>query len=534
VRIVVLTGPIGGGKTTLGDALAERFAFLMVKTRELIVAARPRVAVERQALQRAGDALDRETGGAWVADQLARLVVAGSEEATWIVDSARRPQQIEAIRVAFGKRVTHVHVTAPYDVLERRYAERSGPVAEVPSYREAVRNATERLVPHLARIADVVIDTERCTPEDVLVRAASALGIYGSTQDRLVDALIGGQWGSEGKGHVASYLAPEYQLLVRTGGPNAGHTVYEGARGTYTFHQLPSGTRASAANLLLGPGSTIRADVLLREISDCDIGVGRLFIDPQAMIITSADRRREEALRMSIGSTGQGGGAAAARRIMGRGGRVTLARDVRDFRPYLREAGSVLEDAYAAGQRIFVEGTQGTGLSLYHGDYPYVTSRDTTVSGLCAEAGIAPHRLNRVIIVCRSYPIRVESPREASSGPMGLEISWATVADRAHLDADELERVERTSTTGRRRRVAEFNWRGLRRAAAMNGATDVALTFADYIAVANRDARRFEQLTSDTIHFVEEVERVAGCPVSLITTRFHDRSIIDRRTWGKR
>ena len=534
MRVVVLSGPIGGGKTTLGDALVERFAFRRVKTHELIQAARPRVPMERRALQSAGDALDRQTNGAWLADQLARIVVAGPEDATWVVDSARRSEQVDAIRVAFGKRVTHIHVTAPFEVLERRYRARSGPVAELPNYSQVVRNATERRVARLAPVADVVIDTERCTPDDVLVRAASALGLYGSTHERLVDALIGGQWGSEGKGHLASYLAPEYQLLVRTGGPNAGHTVYEGARGTYTFHQLPSGTRACSANLLLGPGSTIRADVLQREISECDIGVGRLFIDPQAMMITAADRRREEALRMSIGSTGQGGGAAAARRIMGRGRRVTLARDVRELRPYLREAASVLEDAYAAGKRIFIEGTQGTGLSLYHGAYPYVTSRDTTVSGLCAEAGIPPHRLNRVVMVCRSYPIRVESPQEATSGPMGLEITWKAVADRAKLDPAELERVERTSTTDRRRRVAEFNWSALRRSATMNSATDLALTFADYISVANRAARRFEQLTPDTIHFVEEVERVASCPVSLITTRFEDRSIIDRRTWGKR
>jgi adenylosuccinate synthase len=79
--------------------------------------------------------------------------------------------------------------------------------------------------------------------------------------------------------------------------------------------------------------------------------------------------------------------------------------------------------------------------------------------------------------------------------------------------------------------VAEFSWRLLRQSASLNGPTDIALSFADQLSVRNVKARRFEQLTADTIRFVEEIECVAGAPVSLITTRFHYRSIIDRRAW---
>jgi len=168
---------------------------------------------------------------------------------------------------------------------------------------------------------------------------------------------------------------------------------------------------------------------------------------------------------------------------------------------------------------------------LYHGSYPHVTSRDTSVAGCLAEAGIPPSRVRRVVMVCRSYPIRVESPKGASSGSMGVEIDWSTVSKRSGIPLKQLQSTEKTSTTHRRRRVAEFDWELLRRASALNGPTDVALAFADYLKRSNENARRFEQLDVSTINFIEEIQRVAAAPVSLISTRFDFRSIIDRRAW---
>jgi adenylosuccinate synthase len=116
---------------------------------------------------------------------------------------------------------------------------------------------------------------------------------------------------------------------------------------------------------------------------------------------------------------------------------------------------------------------------------------------------------------------------------MGIEIDWARIKRRSgvRLSVNQLKKTELTSTTHRERRVAEFNWALLRRASALNGPTDIALTFADYLSFENERARRFEQLTSETINFIEEVEHVAAAPVSLISTRFDFRSIIDRRAW---
>ena len=147
----------------------------------------------------------------------------------------------------------------------------------------------------------------------------------------------------------------------------------------------------------------------------------------------------------AIGSTRRGVGEATARKVLRPRAtpEVRLARDVRELRDYLRPTVEILDDAFRVGQRVFLEGTQGTGLSIHHGSYPHVTSRDTTVSGCLAEAGIAPGRVRRVIMVVRSYPIRVKGP----SGPMGRQISWAEVARRSGQNVRQLRKQEHSSTS---------------------------------------------------------------------------------------
>jgi adenylosuccinate synthase len=114
---------------------------------------------------------------------------------------------------------------------------------------------------------------------------------------------------------------------------------------------------------------------------------------------------------------------------------------------------------------------------------------------------------------------------------MSNEITREEVARRSGVPVEEIIRTEKTSTTKKDRRIGEFEWELLRKAASLNAPTDIALTFADYISAKNKEARRFEQLTSETIRFIEEIERVAAAPVSLISTQFTFRSIIDRRAW---
>lgn len=530
--IVLLSGHVSSGKSTLCNLLVERFNVTAFRTKDLIRQIAGSIEAERGVMQVYGEKLDRQTQGNWVCDGVSRFLKDLPDDAVVVVDAVRIPRQVDAIRRAYGPRVFHIHVDAPVEVLTKRYSRRRGTFKEFKSYDEVLANRTEQRVGRLATVADVVIDTGQCTKGDVLIRAASHMGFYGREYLRLVDVLIGGEYGSEGKGHVASYLAREYDVLVRVGGPNAGHTVYGEPR-PYTFHQLPSGTRASDAQLVIGPGAVIDVEKLLSEVAECGVEATRLSIDPQATIIGEEDKRGEERLVRDIGSTGQGVGWATARRIRERSPRssVKLARDIPELRPFVRETCEVLDRAFVGRKRVFLEGTQGTGLSLYHGHYPYVTSRDTTVAGCLAEAGVSPSRVRKVIMVCRTYPIRVQSPVEGTSGPMSQPITWREISRRSGVPLEEIRKTERTSTTGRRRRVSEFDWELLRKAASLNAPTDIALTFADYLSMKNRAARRFEQLTEETIRFIEEIERVAAAPVSLIATRFHSRSIIDRRAW---
>ncbi len=538
MQIVLLSGEIGSGKSTLCSYLEQRFGFHVLKTKlvmEQLALERSRKGIDpnRTAMQSFGQRLDRQTKGRWVETALTKLLrMIPNTSSGVVVDAVRIRDQIRIIRRAYGYSVAHVHLTASDVALAERYKRRTDSgLRELSKYSEVKKSKTEAAVHKLAEIADIVIDTELCTPEGVLVRAASHLNLYAGDHHRCVDVIVGGQFGSEGKGHVVSYLAREYQLLVRVGGPNAGHKVFLEPE-PYTHHLLPSGTlRNPNASLILAPGCVLDVLQLMKEIAECNVDSRRLSIDPQAMIISPKDRQDEAKLVKKIGSTGQGVGFATARRITHRLSETSLAKNVKDLKPFVRETWPLLDQAYREGKKVMLEGTQGAGLSLYHGSYPYVTSRDTSVPACLSEAGIPPSRLRRVVMVCRTYPIRVQNPPGGTSGPIGREINWQVISERSGLPLDQLVKTEKTSTTHRDRRVAEFSWELLRRSSALNGPTDIALTFVDYLSADNERARRFEQLTPETIHFIEEVQRVAGAPVSLISTRFGFRSIIDRRAW---
>jgi adenylosuccinate synthase len=536
--IVVLSGPIGAGKSTLAGEFERRYGALRVNSRELLRKRAGTEGMDRQPLQAAGEALDQSTGGRWLAEgvQEALRHPAVRPELV-VVDAARISRQIDDLRRIPGARVVHVHLRAAEEALAARYQHRRAQApadTERASFEQARAHPVEQGVESLSSVAELVLDTAQLSPEAVLVQAACQAGLYGRGTERLVDVLVGGQYGSEGKGHIVSHLAPEYGVLVRVGGPNAGHRVYEEPT-PYTFHLLPAGTRrAPEARLVLGPGMVLSLEVLLREVAECQVSPERLSIDPNALLVEAQDVAFERgSLKQQLGSTAQGVGAATARKVLRTAAEppVRLAREAEALKPFLRPTAEVLDSAFARGQRVLLEGTQGVGLSLHHGDYPYVTSRDTTASGCLAEAGIAPGRVRKTVLVCRTYPIRVQNPEGASSGPLEQEISWEEVSRRSGLPLEPILKTELTSTTGRQRRVGEFDWVLLRKAASLNAPTDVALTFVDYLSAENWAARRFEQLTGEAHRYIENIERVAGAPVSLLSTGFQFRSIIDRRSW---
>lgn len=546
--VVIISGKTCTGKTGLARALEERYGFRVVSTRTLL---NDKLDVcsqdHRPSLIERARELDEKSNSRWIVDGVQSLFHQLSEDDPGIVvDHVSTSEQVLQFRECFGANLVHVHLYSTQETLLKRYASIETS-SDAPPY-SAIDHLSAESVDHLKSDADVRIFTDRTDSKDTLVRVAAHLHLLTPPDLRCVDVLVGGQYGSEGKGNIVAYLANEYDVLVRVGGPNAGHTVAS-TDGKIVHHQLPSGTRFSNAKILLGPGITLNVEGLLAEIAKSGIGPERLFIDPQATIIEPLDIANEEGgVKGTIASTGSGSGEAKARRIRNRGKigePVRLAKDIEDLRPYLGSTEEHLELAYRQGHSVLLEGTQGSALSLYHGEYPYVTSRDTNVAGCLAEAGISPSRVRKILMVVRTTPIRVADPdgdNGNTSGHLKVETTFRHIAERAGLNPDDVEAAEKTSTTHRKRHVGWFEWSQFRRACNLNAPTDVVLTFVDYLSISNQNARRFEQLTPDTIKFIEELERVAQAPVSLINTRFPQkegdfkdlRSIIDRRNWTAR
>jgi adenylosuccinate synthase len=524
--VIAISGPVAVGKSVLADQFIERFRTFRLSTRQILIDRD--VENDRGALIEAGKNLDLETDGAWVRDGVLPYLEREKAKQIILIDAVRTGRQVHHLREKLGNRFVHVHVTAPFQIVKDRYESRDAAADQSKSYDEVRADSTERGVWLLDRIADRVVVNHRCDPKSLLARATAGLRLFPPAPERLVDVYVGGQYGSEGKGNICAHVAHNYDVLVRVGGPNAGHIV---ANPPYKYVQIPSGTGSNdRAKILIGSGATIWVPQILKEISDHGLTKDRIVIDERAMIIERSDRDFESKTKDSIGSTKQGVGAATARKILGReqeqmGAPVRLAAQHPELKEFVGSTAHELEDAYASGLRIMLEGTQGTSLSLHHGSYPHVTSRETTASGCLADAGIAPNRVRRIVMVTRTYPIRVGG----TSGPMALPIEAKIISERSGLPLSQIEKTEVGTISGKDRRIAEFDWDQLRNSATLNGATDIALTFADYLVAENENAVRFDQLSSETKSFIAEVEQVANAPVSLIAV--HRDGVIDRRSW---
>jgi adenylosuccinate synthase len=523
-RAIVISGRHAAGKTSLAMQLLNRGDATLIEVPALASEVWARNRRRASAVERAQLTLDSESNGHWLAEELNKRLMNDSALGLLVVDGATLVAHVAYLRQS-GWSIIHVHLDGSDGALRKR------------SGRRASGNSDARECAPMAKIADVVIDTDRCSAPDVFARVlARTEQVRPLTAPPLVDILVGGQYGSEGKGNIANYLAPEYDVLVRVGGPNAGHKVFRVGAQPYTFRQLPSGALGNRdAMLIVGAGAVISLPTLLKEIGELAIPFDKLMIDPQAMMIDQSDVDWEvQHLKAAIGSTAQGIGAATARKILYRkpDSEVRLAKDVPELKHYVGDTIEFFASCFSSGKKIMLEGTQGTTLSLHHGHYPHVTSRVTTAAACLAEAGLASRNVRKILMVCRTYPIRVgDSITGNTSGYMSQKIDFGVIADRSGISYSELKDTEVGSVSGRPRNVAEFDWSQLRRSLILNGPTDIALTFADYLGVSNREAFRYEQLNEDTLRFIEEVEKVGGIPVSMISTAFNDRNIIDRRMW---
>ena len=330
-------------------------------------------------------------------------------------------------------------------------------------------------------------------------------------------AVIGGQWGDEGKGKVIDYLAGDVDSVVRyAGGNNAGHTVVND-KGTFQLHLVPSGICWPNVYGIIGNGVVVDPDVLVGELTEIaarGIDTSKLFISERAHVIMPyhvvLDRLEEEARGdAAIGTTGRGIGPAymdktgrmgirvgdlldwdtleplVAQNLKQKNALITkiyggepLASDdvlakcriwADQMTPYAKATEQLVQDLLAQNKKVLLEGAQGTLLDIDHGSYPYVTSSSPSIGGACTGLGLNPQAIKGVLGVFKAYSTRV------GSGPMPSEIKGE--------EAEEIrEKAQEFGvTTGRARRIGWFDGVAARYSQLVNGFTGLVLTRLDIL-----------------------------------------------------
>lgn len=330
--------------------------------------------------------------------------------------------------------------------------------------------------------------------------------------------VVGGQYGSEGKGKVSAFITKQenIDICVRCGGPNSGHSFVDENGKTIVLRQLPTGFVNPRTRLLIPAGALIDPIVLKQEIESLGLPRERIGIDRKCFIIEAKDREKEQALglRERLSSTLCGVGAAQSRRVL-RGEDARLARDVSQEHPwmnkYLTDVSDEVNSALDGERRVLIEGTQGFGLSLYHSDhYPKTTSRDTTVAGFLSEVGVSPRLVTEIIVVFRTFPIRVAG---SQAGPLKEEITWEELQKESGYPYPI---DERTSVTNKVRRVARFDWELAQQAVRFNRPTRLALNGLDYLDYQNLGIRDKASLSPKAVMMLCRLESQSSAPVSYI------------------
>lgn len=322
-----------------------------------------------------------------------------------------------------------------------------------------------------------------------------------------VSIVVGGQFGSEGKGKVALELArtakEDKVTLVRVGGPNSGHTGYDASRQRFALRQLPAGCIDRNVDVVFPAGSYLDVDVLFREIEELNYPKDQIFVSRYARVIMPEHKawESEAGIGKAIGSTGSGVGAAVMASVAREAQNFPLksydAEHVSQLDEFVCDTSALLRQQLLANSRVIIEGSQGFGLSLLEGGYwPKATSRSTTASAALSEAGLSPLDVDDIYLVLRSFPIRVAGQ---SSGPLTNETSWAKIADDVGRNDDI---SEYTTVTNKMRRVAKFDAEQVRAAIAVNNPSKIVMNHLDYVGSVPDLDRSFSRLA----RFVAEVE----------------------------
>lgn len=302
-----------------------------------------------------------------------------------------------------------------------------------------------------------------------------------------ISIVVGGQFGSEGKGKVALEIARRSSgrvTTVRVGGPNSGHTAYDRTGKKWALRQMPAACVDLNVDVVFPAGSYLDVGVLIKEINELNYPIDRIFISHYANIITDEHKswERDAELADAIGSTGSGVGAAvmaaAARNAANFPLKAVHAEHHDRLQQFVCDTSALLFSKLLDGRRVVIEGTQGFGLSLLEGGYwPKATARCTTAAGALAEAGLSPRFVDDVTMVLRSFPIRVAG----DSGPLVGETTWHDIA-RLTERRDDL--TEYTTVTHKKRRVGFFDSSLVKRAIESNSPSRIVLNHLDYIGCA--------------------------------------------------
>ena len=328
-------------------------------------------------------------------------------------------------------------------------------------------------------------------------------------------AVIGAQWGDEGKGKIVDLLTPHFSAVARyQGGHNAGHTVYVEGR-KFVLHLIPSGILHPGVTCVIGNGVVIDPEALFAEIDQlAGMGVavdGRLRISEKAHVILPYHREFDvlsEARRgdRKIGTTSRGIGPAYEDKVARRGIRIcdligdreALAQEVREnvsarnhvisepsmdwkpvyeqlvaygerIRPWVADVSLLLSQLIRDGRRVMFEGAQATLLDIDHGTYPFVTSSNASAGGICTGLGVPPRAIGGILGVAKAYTTRV------GEGPLPTELTGA-LAERLREGGQEYG-----ASTGRPRRCGWYDAVVVRYSARINGLDALALTKLDVL-----------------------------------------------------
>ncbi|WP_437326509.1 adenylosuccinate synthase [Sorangium sp. So ce381] len=330
--------------------------------------------------------------------------------------------------------------------------------------------------------------------------------------------IVGAQWGDEGKGKVVDLYTESADLVVRyAGGPNAGHTLVVGGE-KLIVRLIPSGILRSNARCVMAQGMVVDPGVLVSEIDAVEARgcstQGRLFVSDRAHLILPfhplVDSLREAAAAdgVRLGTTKRGIGPCYEDKASRRGARLGDLRDMKRLAqlvsrsieawtptlralggeppsldaildeltplakritPLLADTSQLIDGALRRGERVLLEGAQGTLLDIDHGTFPFVTSSSAIAGGACVGAGVGPTRIRRVLGLAKAYCTRV------GEGPFPTELE-GQLGERLRSVGGEYG-----SVTGRPRRTGWLDLPALRYAARVNGLDGIALTKLDVL-----------------------------------------------------